>query len=159
MKAALFILLALFFTTSVRAQSSTPSATDKEERLYLAIGKGDTAAVKLCLEEGADAGATIKLNRGGAHMTMLTAAVNQGNPVIVREILSRKPDLEKKDWFNTTPLMYAAGLGNLEITKMLIEAGADVNASDGKGLTVLKAAQDGKNAEVVALIEAKLAGK
>lgn len=151
MKKYLLLLFILAFSVpAVYAQ------TEKEERLYIAIATNDTANVRLVLAEGADAGATIKMNRGGAHLTMLVAAVMNGNAAVVRELLARKPNLEKKDSFGSTPLMYAAGAGNLEITKMLIDAGADVNADDGKGLTVLKAAQDSKNAEVIALIESKM---
>jgi ankyrin repeat protein len=41
----------------------------------------------------------------------------------------------------------------------LLEAGADVSASDGTGNTVLSAAKEGKNQEVVLLIQAKLGNR
>jgi uncharacterized protein len=52
--------------------------------------------------------------------------------------------------------MYAAAKGNKEIVELLIESDADVNATDGDGNTVLSAAKEGKNKEVITLIESKL---
>jgi len=52
--------------------------------------------------------------------------------------------------------MYAASKGNREIVELLLASGADVNATDGEGNTVLTAAKESKNSEVITLIESKL---
>lgn len=55
-----------------------------------------------------------------------------------------------------TPLMLAIYLGNSEIAKSLITAGADVNASDERGRTIIMYAAMGKNPDIVKfLIDAK----
>nr|WP_255478529.1 ankyrin repeat domain-containing protein [Rufibacter sp. XAAS-G3-1] len=55
--------------------------------------------------------------------------------------------------FNTTALMYAASKGNKEIVELLLSSGADVNATDGGGNTVLTAAKESQNSEIIMLIE------
>jgi ankyrin repeat protein len=55
--------------------------------------------------------------------------------------------------------MYAASKGNREIVKLLLENDADVNATDGQGNTVLSAAKESKNEEVIRIIEERLKAK
>ncbi len=65
-------------------------------------------------------------------------AVEQGDIEAVREILGTSPDqVGIKDARNNMPLHLAASGGNLEIVKMLVEAGADVNAGDNENDTPL----------------------
>jgi len=52
----------------------------------------------------------------------------------------------------TTVLMVAAGKGNVEMVKVLIAAGADVNAKNKKGLTALDFAID--HPEIAAVLKA-----
>ena len=88
--------------------------------------------------------------------SVLTTAVNNRDVAVVKMLLARQADVNWKDGFNTTALMYAAALGNKELTTLLLAAGADARASDGKGNTVLSAAEEGKNQEIIQLIQDRL---
>lgn len=66
----------------------------------------------------------------------LMAAVTQGDADSVRELLARGAEVDERypivNGFNDahTPLLVAARDGHTEIARMLLEAGADVNASE-----------------------------
>ena len=65
------------------------------------------------------------------------------------------PDLEEISNYNYTPLMVAASNDQLEITLLLIEAGADVNViGPVEGSALLLACQRGNEAIIAALIAA-----
>src|SRR5260370_14089196 len=51
--------------------------------------------------------------------------------------LVQKSGVDAKDSRGTTPLMYAAAVGSLDAMKLLIEAGADVNAKNAFDATPL----------------------
>lgn len=46
------------------------------------------------------------------------------------------PDINLRDRLLATPLFYAVNHGNLEMVKLLIDAGADVNAKDRVGVSL-----------------------
>ncbi|MGI6497154.1 MAG: ankyrin repeat domain-containing protein [Kiritimatiellia bacterium] len=64
-------------------------------------------------------------------------AVRNGNLHEVKQMVRDKALLDKRDAHGRSPLMLAAEQGNVEITKVLIEAGADVNARDRFGFTAV----------------------
>ena len=61
-------------------------------------------------------------------------------------------DQDKADWYDWTPLHFAAEAGQTDIVDYLIAAGADVNAEDISGETPLQFAVDKGYKEVVALL-------
>lgn len=127
----------------------------KEQDLYKAITQNNVEQVAKLLQDGADANYTV--SAGSFSMTMLSAAINVSkNIYIVELLLKNKADVNAKDVFNTTALMYAASSGNKEMVELLLSYNADVNASDGQGNTVLSAAKESKNKSVIKLIEKKL---
>ena len=68
----------------------------------------------------------------------------------VRFIVSNNTTIvNASDDSGVTPLMLACRLGNLETTKILISAGAEINTIDKDGNTALFYALDGGNADVV----------
>ncbi|KAL0275144.1 UNVERIFIED_CONTAM: hypothetical protein PYX00_003100 [Menopon gallinae] len=92
--------------------------------LMLASMNGHTAAVKLLLDMGSDINAQIETNRN----TALTLACFQGRHEVVSLLLDRKANVEHRAKTGLTPLMEAASGGYVEVGKVLIDKGADVNA-------------------------------
>ncbi|GAB4093865.1 ankyrin repeat domain-containing protein [Flaviaesturariibacter terrae] len=134
------------------------NAQDKNQQLYKAITQNDSAAVAQLLENGADANYTF--GPGGFKMSFLITAINVAKSKGIAELLLRhKADVNWKDGFGSTALMYAASAGNGALVELLLANGADVRASDGQGNTVLTAAKESRNAAVIALIEQKLANQ
>ena len=71
----------------------------------------------------------------------LMQAVKANNVAQVRELIARGVDVNAADGSGDVPLIMAAYLGHTEITRLLLEAGADVTAVDsGMKATALHAA-------------------
>ncbi len=148
------ILFVLIFNCCL---SSLAYSQNKNQELYEAITRNNVEQVAKLLQDGADANFTIS---GAFNITMLNTAINVSkNKNIVELLLKNKADVNAKDAFNTTALMYAASSGNKEIVELLLSYGADVHAIDGQGNTVLSAAKESKNKAIIKLIEKKLQEK
>ncbi|XP_025832280.1 ankyrin repeat domain-containing protein 17 isoform X2 [Agrilus planipennis] len=93
--------------------------------LMLAAMNGHTAAVKLLLDCGSDINAQIETNRN----TALTLACFQGRHEVVSLLLDRKANVEHRAKTGLTPLMEAASGGYVEVGRVLLDKGADVNAA------------------------------
>ncbi|PJJ60852.1 ankyrin repeat domain-containing protein [Hymenobacter chitinivorans] len=145
-------LLTFLFILSICV---TCLAQTKAKELFAAIHDNNAQKVEKLLDAGADASAVMQIGPG-AQFSALTMAINTSTFPIVKLLVEHKAQLEWKDWFKSTALMYAAGKGNREMVELLLAHGANVRADDGQGNTVLVAAQQSKNPEVIALIEAKL---
>src|SRR6185295_17479607 len=87
---------------------------DKSENLYQAIVKNDVDKVAELLKDSADAN-HIKSSGPWMKVSMLITAVNNGNIDIVKLLIDHKADVNWKDRFNTTALMYAASKGNKDM--------------------------------------------
>jgi ankyrin repeat protein len=125
-----------------------PNATirDGETILMAAARTGSPEAVKLLLDRGADVNA--REQTLGENALMWAAAEN--HPEAVKLLIARGADVNvrtsnlawSKDRFGLegvltilphgrwTPLMYAARQGSLEAARVLVDAGAEVNALD-----------------------------
>lgn len=146
------IVLTFLFIISL---ASAGLAQTKSRELFAAIHDNNARKVEKLLKEGADASAVMQMGPG-AQFSALTMAINTSTFPIVKLLVEHKAQLEWKDWFKSTALMYAAAKGSPEMVELLLAHGADVRADDGQGNTVLGAAQQSKNPQVIALIEAKL---
>ena len=93
--------------------------------LMLAAMNGHTHAVRLLIEMGSDVNAQIETNRN----TALTLACFQGRHDVVLLLVERKANIEHRAKSGLTPLMEAASGGYEAVGKVLLERGADVNAS------------------------------
>ena len=79
----------------------------------------------------------------------LFKAIRDGDLAVVKLHLT-KSQLESRDRRGATPLMHAAAFGNLETLKLLLEAGADVNArNDFDATALLWAARDPEKARLL----------
>ena len=89
--------------------------------LWAVTGKNPYEASKLLIENGADVNAAN--DSGVAPATILAAST----PKVVKLLKDNGADLDTKFLDYYPPIAIAAGAGNLEIVKALVENGADVN--------------------------------
>lgn len=89
--------------------------------LWAVTGQNPYEASKLLIENGADINATN--DSGVAPATILAAST----PKVVKLLKDNGADLDTKFSDYYPPIAIAAGAGNLEIVKALVENGADVN--------------------------------
>ena len=143
-----------------------PMASSLEDRLLFASRKGTVEEVKKLLAAGAKVNAfsiepdnegetalsgacsgghldvvVVLLNAGAdpnpkrsRHLPLVRAASN-GFVAIVEKLVDAGANLEKADWLDTTPLIRAAA--NLEMTRVLLKLGANVNTQTKNGKTAL----------------------
>lgn len=121
------------------ADVNAKSKTGRTALLLAALHNGSDRVVDLLLSKGADIRATDL--RG---LTFLGAASAACNPNQVRIAVEHGLDVNAKDVaLGFTPLMNAAGNGDLESVKILLAHGADVNAVSAKDpITVLNGPVD-----------------
>lgn len=91
--------------------------------LQVAIRQGHEGAVKLLLDSGAD------VNRpcGPASHTPVYLASYSMNPTIMATVLSRHPNLESGG-AGMTPLLAAVSVGDEDVVRLLLQAGANIKA-------------------------------
>lgn len=145
---AVLFFIGLFFSSY---------AQEKNDLLYDAIIKSDRPTVEKLLAEGASAN-YIKELKPWLQVSMLIGAVDHKDIDIVKLLLAKKADVNFRDGFNMTAIMYAASNGEFEMVKLLVAAGANVNDNDGKGNSVLSAAKESQEAELIAFVETKIKG-
>jgi ankyrin repeat protein len=92
--------------------------------IALACENGSATVVERLLKAGVSANTTGPLGETALHLCART-----GRPEAVRVLLTNGARIDTiENWRGQTPLMWAAAEGNVDAMKMLIEAGADVNA-------------------------------
>ena len=159
------------------AQVNEPLTTVRDTALMMAARTGTAAAIRVLLEAGADVNA--KETWGGT--TALMWAVSEGHADAARMLIAAGADVNAKSnyvaaangrgfegrtpvatrsdpkaeefasgWL--TPLMLAAREGDVELARILVGAGADVNAVAGDGKTALALAIFNGNYEVASFL-------
>lgn len=139
----LFIFILSLSTSIAMAQNSNDS-------LYRAVVKNDTTLLKQLIKQGADV--NYVKQEGWMKVSPLITAVNNKNLISVKILLDNKADVNWKDGFQTTALMYAASSGLEDIVKLLLDKGANVTTKDKQGNDALSAAKESKNDKVIELI-------
>ena len=159
------------------AKVNEPLTQVRDTALMMAARTGTAAAVRVLLEAGADVNA--KETWGGT--TALMWAVSEGHADAARMLIAAGADVNAKSnyvaaangrgfegrtpvgnrtdakseefasgWL--TPLMLAAREGNVELARILVGAGADVNAAAGDGKTALALAIFNGNYEAASFL-------
>lgn len=115
--------------------------------LILAAYNGNIPVTKRLVELGAD------INGDSTYGTPLMAATVKRNKELVDFFINQKVDLDKSDQNGTTALHYAAMFGLEDITKALLEAGANPKARDQKDFTPYDYAAKAKNETISKLFK------
>ena len=78
----------------------------------------------------------------------------EGNIDLIRLLIQRGADVNKKDDFGRTPIMYASYTGQTEVVRILLDNGAYVNEIDSQDITALMLASQGEqdNTDTVKLL-------
>ncbi len=89
-----------------------------------------------------------------AEMIMRECEKDEPNLNLVSDliVLGANLDWQDEENYNWTPLHVAAGYGRVEIARMLIDAGANVNVQDADGLTPLHVAALNGRVEIVRML-------
>jgi ankyrin repeat protein len=89
--------------------------------------------------------------------TLLMYAADQGDLSLIQQLLTAKADVNARDDFNATPLMWAAHRGFVDAVQLLLDnaPAIDINATNKRGDTALKIAQYNHCDAVVELLQAK----
>ncbi len=143
MRSLITAFILFVFTTTAFCQNLN-------EQLYKAIHNKDSITVKNLLDKKANP--DFKKKVGFFEMSMLILAVQNNDISDVKLLVSHGAKVDWRDAFSSTALMYAAALGNKDIILYLINNGADVNAKDKQGNSVLSAAKESKNSEAIEIV-------
>ena len=140
------LTLAMVMITACGDDGKSDSATIVEDRvqpdipLLTAVDYGLSEMVLVHMEYGTDPNeAFIPEGLPFAGASALHLAVLKNNEEVARLLLENGADIEIKarDEFEATPLIWAAYWGLYDMAKLLLEEGANVNATDSYGSTPL----------------------
>jgi ankyrin repeat protein len=133
--------------------------------LAAAATTNDTALIQFLLDKGGP-----EILGGPAGPMAIMSAAAYGNAAIVKRLLAAHVDVNSQSPPETervkngpigigslTPLILAAGGGDSETVRLLLDAGADVNAKDVRGMTplMLAVATDHPNHDIIKMLLAR----
>ncbi|MEY2621370.1 MAG: hypothetical protein RIT26_1190 [Pseudomonadota bacterium] len=145
---ALRVAEALIAWPTIKVNQSNPNG---ETPLMMAALKGQLRIAEQLLTRGAE------VNVSG--WTPLHYAATGAHAEVLKWLLQQKADINASSPNGTTPLMMAAHYGTPEVTRLLLNAGADPRVKNQLGLSALDFAINGPHTESVALIQQALKTK
>lgn len=118
-------------------KSSAVSIDEEDAELYLkcAVEDGDSDAIHLCLEHGAQINCQFK---DDLYTPLHTACSTGTNAMkVLRYLLEKDADVNACNKWNETPLLIAANNGHEEAVGALLEFGADPSLCSEAGWSAL----------------------
>jgi len=136
------LVVALVMTAALSAQQVVSSVAD-------AAGRGDKAAVRQLLKDGADVNGA-----QGDGMSALHWAAERGDVELADMLIFAGANIGAVTRIGQyTPLHLAAQAGNAAVAKALLKAGADVNAkTTNSGVTAVHLAASSGSAELITIL-------
>ncbi|XP_071142187.1 uncharacterized protein [Mytilus edulis] len=119
----------------------------KMRKLTTAAQDGDTEALKVCLQNGAD----IDYQDVDGYTALMRAA-EEGHLEICRHLIDRGCKIDITSDYGQTALMFAARRGHLEICRLLIDRGCKIDITTEDGWTALMSAAWRGHLEVCRLL-------
>ena len=101
-----------------------------------------------------DNGANVNVVYRKTGETPLQAAAARGYEEMAELLVEEEAELDREDRQGETPLIKAVRQGHAGMVALLIEAGADINLGDYTGRTPLSYAREGRNREIIRLLQA-----
>jgi ankyrin repeat protein len=135
------------------ADANVALPTSRETVLMTAVKAGNPEVVGALLTGGLAGVSVNELGdaRAAARIAEAAGYAPQTNPTLDNNYA----DVNVRErWYGRTALMMAATEGNLEIARLLVAAGSDLNLSDAEGSTALSLARSYGHLDVAALLEA-----
>lgn len=138
------LLAGFLLTTQLYAESKR----ELKKLLLEGAKNGDLSLVQVAALKGG------AIEAKGAHrQTPLILAAKEGHTRIVQFLLERRANpLARDSSFGLTALHHAVARGNYEMTKMLLKAGANLEAKDKQGQTALHKTTAQENTFLMALL-------
>jgi hypothetical protein len=126
------------------------------ESVYFLVEHGGNPESNICCPGYSDGpGRPVKFYT----RSLLYAAVVQGDPRLVRLLIERGANVNSTGGpAGSTPLMAAAGAGNLTLVKTLLDLGAQAAIKDERDETALQKAEKAGHADVAALLRQRGGG-
>lgn len=119
--------------------NSSPVNTTPKKAVYPAVAKRSAQALMTAAANGnmkmvlllADMVTDFNMLSGQDEITALQVAIRNGHMDVVRELLSRGAEPSVSGWYHPAPLTMAIQQDNTELMNLLLEKGANANASAG----------------------------
>lgn len=124
-------------------------AIDGTPVIVLAASQRKLDLVKLLIENGARPDDKSKIDQ----TTALTLAASNGDLEIVVYLLDHKADIDQTGALRETALIKAVRSMRIDVTKLLVERGANVEETDSTGATPLDIAQRNGSSELVGILK------
>lgn len=126
-------------------------ASNGETALSIAVSRGHFNTVELL----AGRGNARNIPTTGNLTSTLMRAILREDMQVINSLLKANPNLEVKDKFGRSALIYAVERGNIGIVTVLLNRGADPNTIDNKGISVLRYAKVLKHKQIFELLQTK----
>lgn len=138
--------VALLDGASVHARSANGTPI-----IVLAVAADSLDVVKVLIENGARPDDKSKKDE----TSPLTLAAANGNLAIVTYLLDHKADIDEPGALRETAIIKAARFQRVEVAKLLVERGANLDETDSAGATAVEIAQRSGSKELIAALKKK----